>query len=93
MRFGIFTAMYQSEIIIYIWDRPLTSPSIYKRLSNSNDIEKSNRQKSKFNGHFAVPGSRFRVRTMKSSEVPGRLEQDAVRHHMLYGLGQVATWT
>ena len=64
---------------------------IYKRLSNNNEIIKN--QSSKFNGQFAEPGSRFGVRTAKSSEVPGRLEQDTVSHHVLHGLGRVATWT
>ena len=67
------------------------SAYIYKRLSNNNEIIKN--QSSKFNGQFAEPGSRFGVRTAKSSEVPGRLEQDTVSHHVLHGLGRVATWT
>ena len=42
---------------------------IYKHLSNNNEIIKN--QSSKFNGQFAEPGSRYGVRTAKSSEVPG----------------------
>ena len=40
--------------------------NIYKRLSNNNEIIEN--QSSKFNGQFAEPGSRFGVRTAKSSE-------------------------
>ena len=68
---------------------------IYKRLSNINKIIKKSKfqSSSKFNGQFAEPGSRFGVRTAKSSEAPGRLEQSTVSHYVLHGLGRVATWT